>query len=89
MLFLRRAHSPDSPPLDSSPLPADYKTRALTNAPSGTLTFVQDLVNCDSLVFQTGADLLLRVHFLLCIGAYSIHNFLYEFHHHNTIILCK
>ena len=36
MLFLRRAHSPDRPPLDSDPLPMDYETRALTNAPPGT-----------------------------------------------------
>ena len=33
MLFLRRAHSPDRPPLDSNPRPTDYETRALTNAP--------------------------------------------------------
>ena len=36
VLFLRRAHSPDSHPLDSNPLPTDYEARALTNAPSGT-----------------------------------------------------
>ena len=35
MLYLRRAHSPDRPPLDSNPLPTDYETRALTNAPPG------------------------------------------------------
>ena len=34
------------------------------------LTLVQHFVNCDSLVFQTGADLLLKVHFLLCVRAY-------------------
>ena len=34
------------------------------------LTLVQHFVNCDSLVFQTGADLLLKVHFLLCVQAY-------------------
>ena len=33
-------------------------------------TLVQHFVNCDSLVFQTGADLLLKVHFLLCVLAY-------------------
>ena len=33
VLFLRRAHSRDHPLLDSNPLPTDYKTRALTNAP--------------------------------------------------------
>ena len=33
-------------------------------------TLVQHFVNCDSLVFQTGADLLLKVHFLLCVRAY-------------------
>ena len=37
VLFLRRAHCPDCPPLDSSQLPTDYETRALTNAPPGTL----------------------------------------------------
>ena len=36
VLFLRRAHSPDRPPLDSNPLPTDYETRELTNAPTGT-----------------------------------------------------
>ena len=35
MLFLRRAHSPDCPPLDSIPLPTNCETRALTNAPPG------------------------------------------------------
>ena len=25
VLFLRRAHSPDRPPLDSNPLPTDYE----------------------------------------------------------------
>ena len=35
MLFLRRAHSPDCPPLDTNPLPTDNETRALTNAPPG------------------------------------------------------
>ena len=33
-------------------------------------TLVQHFTNCDSLVFQTGADLLLKVHFLLCVRAY-------------------
>ena len=37
VLFLRRARSPDRPPLDSHPLPTDYETRALTNAPPGTV----------------------------------------------------
>ena len=29
-----------------------------------------NIVNCDSLVFQTGADIQLKVHFLLCVRAY-------------------
>ena len=37
MLFLRRVHSPDCPPMDSNPLPTDYETRALTNAPPSTI----------------------------------------------------
>ena len=37
MLFLRSAHSPDCPPLDLNPLPTDYETRALTNAPPGKM----------------------------------------------------
>ena len=40
------------------------------------LTLVQHFINCDSLVFQTGADLLLKVHFLLCVRAYLIYDFL-------------
>ena len=36
MLFFRRVHSPDRPPLDSNPLPTDYETRAPTNAPPET-----------------------------------------------------
>ena len=35
VLFLRRAHSPDRPPLDSNPLLTDYEARTLTNAPPG------------------------------------------------------
>ena len=35
MLFLCRAHSPERPPLDSNLLPADYETRAQTNALTG------------------------------------------------------
>ena len=37
MLFLRKAHRPDRPPLGSSPLSTDHETRALTNAPPGTI----------------------------------------------------
>ena len=37
VLFIRRAHSPDCPLLDSNPVPTDYETRALTNAPPGTI----------------------------------------------------
>ena len=33
-------------------------------------TLVQHFVNCDSLVFQRGADLQLKEHFLLCVRAY-------------------
>ena len=44
VLFLRRAHSPDRPPLDSNPLPTDYETRALTNAPPGTVPNPLDAV---------------------------------------------
>ena len=36
VLFLRRAHRPDRPPLDSHPLPTDYETRALTNETPGS-----------------------------------------------------
>ena len=48
VLFLRRAHSPGRPPLDSNPLPTDYETRALTNASPGTihdLTFLHSFTN--------------------------------------------
>ena len=37
MLFLRRAHGSDRPPLDYNPLPTDCETRALTIAPPGTV----------------------------------------------------
>ena len=37
MLFIRRVHRPDRLPLDSNPQPTDYETRALTNAPPGTI----------------------------------------------------
>ena len=37
MLLHQRAHRPDRPPLDSSHLPSDHKTRALTNAPPVTI----------------------------------------------------
>ena len=40
MLFLRRAHSSDRPPLDSNPLPTDYETRAPTNAPPGEVRWI-------------------------------------------------
>ena len=42
MLFLHRAHSSARPPLDSNPLPSDYETRALTNAPLGTVAKPED-----------------------------------------------
>ena len=38
VLFLRRVHSPDHPPLESNPLSTDYETRAPTNVPPGTIT---------------------------------------------------
>ena len=37
MLVLSRAHSPERPSQDSNPLPTDCETRALANAPPGTL----------------------------------------------------
>ena len=36
VLFLKRAHSPDLPPLDSNPQPTDCETIALANEPPGT-----------------------------------------------------
>ena len=45
MLFLRRAHSPDHPPLDSNPLPTDCETGVPTNAPPGTSTQHQQDIN--------------------------------------------
>ena len=46
VLFLRRAHSSDYPPLFSNPLPTDYETRALTNAPPGTLRPLMTMSSC-------------------------------------------
>ena len=46
-------------------LPFELSTRLLKK-----FTLVQHFVDCDRLVFQTGADLLLKVHFLLCVRAY-------------------
>ena len=41
--FLRRAHSPNRPPLDSNQKPADYEGRAISNAPPGTLMHITTL----------------------------------------------
>ena len=46
-------------------------------------TLVQHFVNCDSLVFQTGADLLLKVH---CHGIQAIQKYILILTEHRSNI---
>ena len=70
VLFLRRAHSPDSPPLDSNPLPADYETKALANAPPGTVLYSEHALAYPRIQYFTGSMPLLTPEYSILQGAY-------------------